>query len=339
MASLLQWAPVLEDSQLEQPKLTSTVISMLPTVLQSRLPPSRSVRKTASMQRLECKTGMRTPPQPESPGHSSSSSISGIEYTHLRPSATLGPHTPIDQISLAGSSSTPPPSYPPTPPMIEEPVAQSRLDPSSGIQWRYAQQGLYLISGSQETARQPMGRSSAAFERKAFLDGVEYVMKALPDDLTEHECDRLRASTPSCLLVGTDAADQQHFSSSYGHARPSTGQGNQPKSLLHRLVQTVVLHMFILAHLALPYIVLLLRLVARVEREYKVSANVARAGVGFANALGSQGVRVTGTICGLGDGRVGQVLADGVAWALEGFTAGLTDGVAEGLAVTGMKRP
>lgn len=197
------------------------------------------------------------------------------------------------------------------------------------------------MSGSHETARQPTTSFSAAFERKTFLDGVEYVLKAVPEDLTEQERARLLASMPSSLLAGTDAHDQRNSLSSCGYSRssPSPEQGKQPKSLLHRLVQTIVLHMFVLAHFALPYIVLLVRLAARVEREYNVSANVMSAGVGFANTLGSQGLRVTGIICSMGDGRVGEVLADGVTWVLEGFTAGLTDGVAEGLAVTGMKRP
>ncbi|ROT40705.1 hypothetical protein SODALDRAFT_376471 [Sodiomyces alkalinus F11] len=334
MASSLQRAPVREDIQLEQPKLASAVISMLPTVLQSRLSPLRSARRIPGMESFEYKTGMRTPPQSESTGHTPSSSVSGFEDMPLRSPATLVSHTPIDQISLAGTDSSPPPAYPRTPSMIEETVGQSTLDPPSGIQWRYAQQGLYLISVSQETARQPIARSGAAFERKTFLDGVEYIMKALPEDLTEQELGRLRRSTPFRLFTDAD----ESLGSPHGYPRPSPDQGRQPKSLLHRLVQTLVIHMFILAHLALPYIVLLLRLVARTEREYKISANVVSAGVGFANALGSQGIRVTGTVCSMGDGRVGQVLADGVTWVVEGFTAGLTDGVAEGLALTGMKR-
>lgn len=141
MASLGQWTAVMADNELEQPKLASTVISMLPTVLQSRLPPSKSIRKTVSMHGLECKTGIRTPPGSERSGHTPSSSLSGIEDTPLRPPATLVPQTPVDQISLAGTGSSPPPAYPPTPPMIEESVGPMAQDPPSGIQWRYAQQG------------------------------------------------------------------------------------------------------------------------------------------------------------------------------------------------------
>ena len=87
---------------------------------------------------------------------------------------------------------------------------------------------------------------------------------------------------------------------------------------------------------ALPYVIVLLRLAARTEREYKVSQNVVNAGIGIANAIGASGVRITSSLCNMGDGRVGHALVDTAAWAVEGLTGGLAEGVGEGLVLVGL---
>lgn len=183
---------------------------------------------------------------------------------------------------------------------------------------------------AQEEARQPMARSGPEFERKAFLDGAEYILKALPDDLSEQEIDRLRASTPLNFLPSPSSDPNERLFYPYRRA-------GQPRSALHRAVQALVIQVFILIQLALPYIVLLLRLAARTEREYKVSQNVVSVGIGLANTIGSNGMRLTSSVCNMGDGKVGQTLGDVVAWTVEGLTGGLTEGVGEGLAIMGAK--
>ncbi|KAJ0289794.1 hypothetical protein COL940_001438 [Colletotrichum noveboracense] len=167
----------------------------------------------------------------------------------------------------------------------------------------------------------------AEFERKAFIDGVEYILKALPGDLNDMEIDRLRASLPNNLR--SPAGDRSNSPS-----RSPSG----PRSILHRGVQTAVVNIFILIHLALPYIVLLIRLAARTEREYKLSERVVGSGMSFANTVGSFGMRTTGALYNVGDGRVGQALTEAIAWTVEGVTGGLSEGVGEGLSIVGAKR-
>lgn len=180
---------------------------------------------------------------------------------------------------------------------------------------------------AQDEARHPMPGSAGEFERKAFLDGTEYLLKALPEDLSPQEVDRLRASLPASIRPSPSANNARH------DLRRTNGHG---KSILHRSVQAAVVQIFILIQLAMPYIIILLRLAARTEREYKVSQNLVNAGIGLANAIGAGGVRITGSLCQFGDGRMGQLLVDTAAWAVEGFTNGLTEGVGEGLVLVGM---
>lgn len=190
-------------------------------------------------------------------------------------------------------------------------------------------QGLALIAVAQDEVRHPSRRPAADFERKAFLDGVEYILKALPSDLNEHELHRLRTSTPSNFIPPPTPGGRAYS--------PSRG-ANQGRSILHRGVQIAVVNIFLLIHLALPYIILLLRMAARTEREYRISENLVGAGMGLANAIGSKGMRITGALCNVGDGRLGQALTEAIAWTVEGLTGGLSDGVGEGLSIVSPKR-
>lgn len=190
-----------------------------------------------------------------------------------------------------------------------------------------------LMHVAQDEARQPMAGSGPDFERKAFLDGAEYILKSLPENLTMQEVDRLRASMPVGMFPDYSSHGPAYPS---GYRSSAGGPGAQNKSVLHRCVQAAVVHLFILLQLALPYVIILLRLALRTEREYKVSQNVVHASITLANAIGASGVRITGSLCNMGDGRLGQMLVDTAAWTIEGVTGGLTEGVGEGLLMVGL---
>lgn len=133
MDSLRHWTPIFPDIKFEQLQVTSTVFSMLPMSLQSRLPPLRSIRKSVSMQTLKSNTRC---------SHGPSRSLSGIEVVDM-PS---GPNPELDQhhhqdvhMSLVPGDRTPPPEYLATP-TIREPAPVS-VGSNSGVHWRYACQG------------------------------------------------------------------------------------------------------------------------------------------------------------------------------------------------------
>ncbi|RNJ51927.1 hypothetical protein D7B24_005687 [Verticillium nonalfalfae] len=344
MASLRHWTPVFEDVKMEHTTVSSTVLSLLPTSLQSRLPPLRSVQKSVSMQTCQTSVTNRTSSQePVTPTPTPRGSPKKQSRIADSPSRMSCASTLLDDEALESS--------PPSPP--------------SGVHWRYALQGMFLIvarpsfhppltrthngtglsllSVAQDEARQPL--PSAEFERKAFLDGAEYILKGLPADLSPLELDRLRTSAPRALVPGPQGCNSPLSStrchSPCGHAAASSSSSpaRSRKSLLHRWVQAAVVQMFVLAHLALPYVVLLARLAARAEREYNISHNVASAGWGLVHSIGAQGVKATGTLCGIGDGRVGQAIAEAVAWTVEGVSGGLSEGVGQGMVIMSASRP
>lgn len=121
-----------------------------------------------------------------------------------------------------------------------------------------------------------------------------------------------------------------------GVATPLAGPG-LPKSLVHRLVQMIVLNLFLLAHFLLPYIVTILKSMAKVEREYKISEMIVGHGMNCFNAAGKHCGRLVEVVLSAnngGDGRSDQSVSGTFSWAVEEVTRGISDGVGEGLIVT-----
>ena len=98
-----------------------------------------------------------------------------------------------------------------------------------------------------------------------------------------------------------------------------------------------VVNAIILLSFLMPYIMYLLRYLARTERKYKVSENLVGQGMDFVNAIGKQGIHLTETIGQMNDGKVGQTLLEALTWTTDGVTRGISDGVGEGLAIVGSR--
>lgn len=112
---------------------------------------------------------------------------------------------------------------------------------------------------------------------------------------------------------------------------------SQPRSLLHRGVQITVVNMIILFSFLLPYFMYLLRYLARTERKYKVSENLVGHGMDLVNAVGKQGIYITEAIGQMNDGKVRQGFLEVLTWTVDSVTAGISDGVGEGLSIVGAR--
>lgn len=177
--------------------------------------------------------------------------------------------------------------------------------------------GSNLIQVSSETADD---NANSDFERKAFVDGLTYLLRALPLDLDEMERDQLRAALPVNLARG-ETEDS-------GNATPDLS-----RSLLHRFVQLIVVQAILFVHLILPYAIFILRGAANVERKYKVSEAVVGHSITLANALSKRCTHLAEVALGVNNGNVVQGVSSVVAWTVEEVTRGITDGVGEGMLV------
>lgn len=169
-------------------------------------------------------------------------------------------------------------------------------------------------SGSATRSQDPrFGNDGLA--RQLYIHSLTYLLRALPEDLTAEEEVSVRGALPMALL---------------SHTEPPPRPASEP-SLLHRTLASTIVQLFILLQFVLPYLKYLLTAAYRYEREHKIAEKVLRQGVDAVDMLGRQSVQFTAAIYEIGEGRVGQVIGDGVKWVVDGVTGGIHEGVGEGM--------
>lgn len=211
-----------------------------------------------------------------------------------------------------------------------------QLVPGSGVEWRCGRPGLELlisaVEESKNTAAIRPGMSAPhdpAFERRAYLDGVAYLLRGLPRDLDETEVSVLSRALPSTVAgVQPNARGQLAFPQ-------YASDGDMKPSMLHNTTRMVVTRTIVWFCILWPYILFLLKWLAAYERKHRISDQVVAQGRALATACGRWTVGMSEAIVSKGDGRVGQALADAVAWTVHDMVAGVSEGVQDGLSRVG----
>lgn len=165
-----------------------------------------------------------------------------------------------------------------------------------------------------------------AFERKAFVDGVTYLLRGLPQDLDEYEITQLRNALPNQVV-------SQYAHSSHQLALPGKTVPAQPRSVLYRVVQLAVIQIVLLFCFVLPYLMQAVKVVVRTERKHRVSEKMLGQGVDLAKTMGRQGASMIETMYGMADGRMGRSVTTIIGWTVDSVAQGIRDGVQEGLRV------
>jgi hypothetical protein len=226
----------------------------------------------------------------------------------------------------------------------------------SGIVWKFANQGkdappfstyhflmdllstgLNLLSLAVEessTISQDSRFGNPSFARQLYLHALTYLLRALPSDLTTEE----QLSVRSALPAGVVEPLRLEVSSGYNSRNLSGDSDGQP-SLLHRLLSSTIIQMFILFQFILPYLKYLLSAAYQYEREHKISEKVLSQSIETVDTLGKRSLSITGAIYRMGDGKVGHIITDAASWFVEGITGGIHEGVGEGMVIIGARRP
>jgi hypothetical protein len=208
----------------------------------------------------------------------------------------------------------------------DEPVMRA----ASGVHWKFARQGTNLVNISIDGGKAAVAEEDIAFERKAFVDGVTYLLKALPQELDEGELRRIQCALPEQVNQSDMALARAEPDSN--HIHPS-----QSRSIIHRGVQMTVVNLIFFLIFLMPYLLLLVRCAARLERKYKISEKVVGHGVDLVNTIGKQSALLTEAIGQMNDGKVAQALLEVFVWTVDGVTQGISDGLGEGLLMVGSK--
>lgn len=159
---------------------------------------------------------------------------------------------------------------------------------------------------------------------------MTYLLKALPQELDEGELRRIQCALPEQVNLSDMAL---------ARAEPDSQRvrTSQPRSIIHRGVQMTVVNLIFFLSFLMPYLLLLVRCAARLERKYKISEKVVGHGVDLVNSIGKQSASLTEAIGQMNDGKVAQALLEVFVWTVDGVTQGISDGLGEGLSMVGSK--
>ncbi|EKD19707.1 hypothetical protein MBM_01659 [Drepanopeziza brunnea f. sp. 'multigermtubi' MB_m1] len=308
------------------------IYSMLPSVVQSRLPRLPSIRRSVSTHGFrQVRQWIESLPSSKS---STLSPSSGIRTPDAGYTSALvlneGRETGVEEqlIGYFEQASSDEEAAPKTRMTLE------MTEGNDGIVWKFANQGLSLLSlavNESSTISQGPSLGNASFARQLYLHGLTYLIRGLPSDLTTEEQLSIRSSLPQGIV------EPLHVEIN-GHSYTAGPAPDAQPSVLHRTLASSIVQLFIFLQFILPHLKYLLRAAYQYDREHKISEKVLRQGIDTVDGLGKTGLSLVEAIYGMGDGRFGQIITETIAWIVEGITGGIHEGLGEGMAIMGAPR-
>jgi hypothetical protein len=172
---------------------------------------------------------------------------------------------------------------------------------------------------------------------------LTYLIRGLPTDLTPEEHLSVRASLPPGVVQPinvsltqnqhlhiTDSATAQEAERDERHRRR-----REQHSSLHRMLAAVVVEIFHIIQLMLPFLKIAVRETYRYERKWRISERMVGRGLDVVDGLGKGGWEVVERVGGMGEGRVGRFFGELLMWGAEGVVGGVSEGVLEGMGLLG----
>ncbi|KAF1977374.1 hypothetical protein BU23DRAFT_453095 [Bimuria novae-zelandiae CBS 107.79] len=307
--------------------------SVLPAVVQSRIPTLPSIRRALSdirgpsipFKTLQTASEASLPRSPPPDYTSRPTSVAYSQHSSRGSSFDSAEDEEPFQEALsdtpASSSSTPPPFS----------ISETR----TGIKWKYANQGTpNLATQAYAESQSPrLDDTSVVLTRQMYIHSLTYLLRGLPPSLSPEETLSLQVALPPELILTAPCSHKLSFKNPDGAAPPSD------PSLLHRLVAITVFETFVLLQFLLPYIKLFLGHAYRFERKHNVAQRLVNSGIMGADAVRRTGLQLTHTICQMNDGKVGVALSELSLWLVWGVTGGLQQGIQDGVNMMGEERP
>ncbi|KAF4550047.1 Hypothetical protein D9617_19g103520 [Elsinoe fawcettii] len=277
-------------------------------------------------------------------------------------------HTRSWSSDMAGSGTvTPPPSYSETLAPLLTPMKFARRQPrkseekaststattsaessqdSSSIKWKFATQGLSLLSLAAQETTSSEQKTDTPFARQLYIHALTYLLRALPSNLSAEESTSLSASLPPSLLLPPssydpdpldedpeeDKAQEEDYFSPHP-SQLSTKQG----SLLYRLTSSLIIRLFLFLAFLLPWIQYLCALLLRLNREHHLSERLLSTTLRSTETLGRGALGLSSSLLSLQEGRVGRMVEGALQWWVRGVSGGLWEGVGEGMAILGLR--
>ncbi|KAF3051743.1 hypothetical protein E8E11_008373 [Didymella keratinophila] len=308
---------------------TSMIYQVLPIMVSSHLPAIPSIRRSIGQirdRRSHSKTNSLTElPQPGTPPPGYTEKPGSGSATPNRRSLVIGEadlEFPDDVSERPGSS------------MSSNPPPFSAYETKTGINWKYAGQGVNLMTLARQESSIPsygIDDTSPVLTRQLYLHGMTYILRGLPSDLTPEELLSLQAAAPQALVTAQADPASHALVPRSGQSQVARDTLPHDPSILHRITATLVLQTFVFIQFLLPYIKIFLAHAYQFEREHQITRRFVNGSITTVDDIGRRSLRLSQTICQMNDGKVGQAINEMTIWWVRGVTGGMQQGFEEGM--------
>lgn len=302
----------------------SLIYTALPRMFQRRLPQIRSLRNAASIYAPRAhlrswSTSSDTSLYSESPPpsyHTESSAPESSADEHDGGSDDEAP-----EFFTSAPSSRPSTSGYVTPAPAHSAFKRHEEIHPPSFSNRSGQKGLELLNDSMrsQSSRTP---DDEVYSRRLYIDGISYVLRGLPSDLTPEEALTIRIAVPASVLPAPQEDTVVIRQPPQQPHRPT-----EPPTLLHRAISTTTFYTLLALTLLIPHIQTLFATLYALDARHNFSARFLAQTSFLLRLLAAQAVAVLAMAWGANDGALRHACRDFGVWVLRDVCGGMDEGV------------
>ena len=303
----------------------SIIYTALPRMFQQRLPRIRSLRRAASIYASprahlrswstssDTSTYSGSPPPSYHTGTSTSdSSADEDDGTSDYEAPEFFTSAPSSRPSTSGHVT-------PAPAQSAFKRQEELYTPSFGN--RSGQKGLELLNDAMRSTPSRLPDDDD-HNRRLYIDGISYVLRGLPADLTREEALTIRTAVPASVIP---APPEQSVAVQQPTQQPH--QPTEPPTLLHRVVSTTTFYTLLALTLLIPHIQTLFATLCALDARHNFSARFLAQTSFLLRMLAAQAVAVLAMAWGANDGALRHACRDFGVWVLRDVCGGMDEGV------------
>lgn len=170
--------------------------------------------------------------------------------------------------------------------------------------------------------------------RSQYVHSMTLFLRSLPSTLSLAEQMSLHDAMPRSVL---DLHNTSNTRMAAAHYEPNTIEASE-RTLLWRVTAWLVLRLFLLIQILLPYIKMLLNHVVQFENKHQVTRRVFNTSIAVGSGFSRECWKVSRAVCQLNDGMLGDVVSEAVVYCAESIGGGIQQGLAEARSQRGMQR-
>lgn len=110
----------------------------------------------------------------------------------------------------------------------------------------------------------------------------------------------------------------------------------QPRSYLHKILASTIVHLFILLRFIIPYAKVLLRQLYEHERARHITERIVDTSLEAADMVEKGSANIGAAVCKFNEGRFSLAFTNFAAWWIESVAGGIYEGVREGMEILGI---